>query len=167
MAINFNIDFGLMGKRLTPPNKRGASHLAWIRSFLSPLQFLNQSFFNVFFPDVKLRARRTGQKIILENTLNQEFNPDQTSSLIFISNNQGAVNIEFIYNESELIEIDYFDNESEGNPVFISNLSEIVSSSSFTVFVPSFVLNNFTEGAIAAEVDRYRPVGSTYNIVIY
>jgi hypothetical protein len=42
MSSLYNIDFGLLGERISPPSKRKSTLLAWIKVFLSPIQWLSE-----------------------------------------------------------------------------------------------------------------------------
>lgn len=165
--MTYLIDFFLLAARVAPVNKRGFIHLAWLNVFMSPLKTLNDALFRVFFVDVKTRAKRTGQKIILEKTLNSVFNPNGVS-LITIDNSGDDIESLYLYNSNEGYEPGFFYNENENQlPVYLFEESEYIGITDFVVFVPLPVVVNFTDAQISAEVDKYRPIGTTFSIKHY
>lgn len=160
----YDVNFNILINRVSPPNKRGAVHLAWLRCLVAPLNTLNVAFFTTYFNDVKARAKRTGQKIILEDTLNTVFN----SSGIRIDNTGDNLGIDYFYREDEGYEAIYFYDEAEGEePNYFYSPEEYIGAREFVVLVPTAVLSNFSEAQIKAEVNKYRPAGTTYKILTY
>lgn len=165
--MTYLIDFFLLASRILPPNKREPIHRSWMDVFMSPMKTLNNSFFGVYFLDVKERAKRTGQKIMLEQTLNITFNPGN-SRKIHIDNSGDDIESVFFYNSNEGYPPNYLYNEYEGEtPLYLYNESEYSGGKEFVVFVPSEVLSNFSLAQIAAEVEKYRPAGTKYSIITY
>ena len=165
--MNYLIDFFLMASRLAPVNKRLSIHLAWLNCYVTPMKTLNDAFFGVFFIAVKNRAKRTGQKIILEQTLNDVFNPEGVSR-ITIDNAGDNLETSFFYNSNEGYPGQTLYNETEGEePFYFYNEEEYFELTGFTVYVPLFVLSQYTVNQIRAEVDKYRPAGTTFKIKTY
>ena len=165
--MTYLIDFFLFVARVAPVNKREIIHLAWLNVFVTPMKTLNSAFFGVYFPDVTSRSKRTGQKIILEQTLNLVFNPLGVS-LITIDNSGDNLGTNFFYNSTEGYPPQTFYNYPEGEtPVYFYNNSEYFDLTNFVVFVPVAVLSNYTNAQISAEVDKYRPAGTKFSIINY
>ena len=156
-----------MASRLNPPNKRTPIHQSWLNMFMAPLATLNDSFFNTYFPDVQKRAKQTGQKILLEQTLNNLFNPGNARK-ITIDNSGDDLGTSFFYNSNEGYPAQYFYNENEGEtPFYFYNQSEYFGLNDFVVFVPIEVINNFTVDQVRSEINKFRPVGTKFNLKLY
>jgi hypothetical protein len=165
--MTYLIDFFLLASRINVVNKRKPIHQSWLNVYMTPLMTLNNAFFNVFFPDVRQRAKRTGQKIVLEQTLNIVFNPGNPRK-ITIDNSGDDLGTSFFYNSNEGYPPQTFYNESEGEePFYFYNENEYDGLGDFVVFVPVEVITNFTIPQIESEVDKYRPAGTNYQIITY
>lgn len=160
------IDFDIQVQRLTPPQNRKPAFLAWLRALVAPLNSLNADFFGTYFPDVTTRAKRTGQKIVLENTLNQVFNPS-LSPPIYINNTGDDIETIYLYNEGEGYPALYLYNELESLPYYMYNDSEYSPEFNFIVYIPSAVLGSYNVNQIIAEVNKYKPVGRTFTTIEY
>jgi hypothetical protein len=167
MAKNlFDIDFRILIEWLTPPNKRGATHLAWLRSLVSPLNTKRTSFFDVFLVEQIELVKRNGQKIILEDTLNKVFNPDLFPA-IYIDNTGDDVSASVFYNKNEGYPRQLFYNQAEAIPNYIYTEVETFTNKNFIIYVPILVLSSFTSEQIRAEVMKYKPIGPKFTIVTY
>ena len=165
--MNLTIDFFLMASRLAPVNKRMVIHLAWLQCFVTPLNTLNDAVFGVYFPDVKARAKRTGQKILMEYSLNIVFNPGNPRK-ITIDNSGDNIGVNFFYNSNEGYPAQTFYNEAEGEtPFYFNNELEYEGGTDFVVYVPTEVLSNYSEAQVKNEVDKYRPAGTSFTIITY
>ncbi|MCP4502067.1 MAG: hypothetical protein GY822_19085 [Deltaproteobacteria bacterium] len=165
--MNYLIDFFLLASRLNVVNKRKPIHQSWVNVFMKPMNTINNSFFGVYLVDVRNRSKRTGQKIVLEGTLNELFNPGN-SRKISIDNSGDDLANSYFYNESEGYPAQFLYNESEGEqPFYLYNESEYQGLGDFVVFVPTEVLNTFSLAQISAEVDKYRPAGTKFSIITY
>lgn len=165
--MNYLIDFFLIASRLAPPNKRGSISLSWLYVFMTPMNTINNAFFGVYLVDVRKRAKRTGQKIVLESTLNEVFNPGNPRKITIDNSGDDLAN-SYFYNENEGYPAQYFYNENEGEqPFYFYNESEYDGLGDFVVFVPIEVLNTFSLAQISAEVDKYRPAGTQFSIITY
>ena len=162
----FNVDYGLLAKRLLPPNKRLDKQKAWLRSLMAPLDDLNTSYWLTYYPDLLVRAKRNAQKIVFENTLNEEFNQGG-SNPIYIVNSGNILSNTFFFNEDEGYPAVYMYNESEGIPVYLYNSLEFENEFSFTIYVPTDVFSTYNEDQITAEADKYAIAGTTFNIIQY
>lgn len=161
MAL-FDVDFQIIGEKLIPTRLREPRATAWVRSLLAPIVELKTAFFDVFFVDVSARAKRSGQKLILEEVLRFEF---QNLS-IYIDNSGDDNEINFFYNSFEGRAATFFSLVSSGLARYFFNRYEFDDLREFKIFVPSVVLTNFTEEQIRAEVDKYRPAGTKFQIII-
>lgn len=150
------IDFFKFSRDYAPPNKRGEKSLAWYKSLLKPLQTINEYFYNIYFVDVKLRAKRNAQKIVLEKTLNEVFG---TGTSIFIDNTGDNLETIFFYNSFEGYPPIFFDDF-----VYLYNILEYSKNRLFIVYVPKNVLNL---AQLKAEVEKYRVAGTIYEVIEY
>ena len=165
--MNFLIDFYLYAARVATVNKRLAIHLAWLQVFVTPLNTLNNAIFGVYYPDVKSRAKRTGQKILLEYTLNAVFNQFGLNQ-ISIDNSGDDLSTVYFYNYSEGYPNHFFYNESEAEePFYFYNSTEFYGTGDFVVMVPTAVFSNYSQGQITSEVDKYRPAGTSFSLKQY
>lgn len=165
MAL-LDVDFDIISKYLTPPELCKPRHNAWIRCFMRPLNDLMTDFGDVFFIDVLAKAKRSGQKIVLEDTLNKVFNPLGLKR-ITIDNTGDDLEVITFYNSYEGFPPTFINTEGFGGPTFFSNSFELNNLTAFVVFVPTEVLANFNENQIRNEVLKYNPEGTTFTIIIY
>ena len=161
----FEIDFYIQSENLSPPNKRKERHLAWLRCLMAPMNSFKE-LFNVVFEGLQKRAKRTGQVIILEDTLNLTFNIGGIDP-IYIDNLGDDIQLLFFYNSNEGYPAIFFYNEAEGNPGYIFNETEVSNNNIFKVYVPINVFNNFTEAQIKSEVLEYTSAGVSFQIIQY
>ena len=161
-----DVNFDIISEYLTPPEIRLPKQSAWLRCFMKPLNDLIIDFGEVFYIDVVARAKRSGQKIILEDTLNKVFNSTGAQS-ITIDNTGDDLEFDFFYNSGESYPPTFINTEGFGDPTFIYNSFEYIGLNDFIVFVPSSVLANYNENQIIKEVEKYNPVGTNFTIKEY
>lgn len=167
--MEYRIEFSRMVNRLVPVKLRtfGVIHLAWLVACVQQLQVLNFSVFEVWFEDVKRRARRNGQKLIFETALNEELN-DGGAFPIRIENKD--LDFEQIYFHTEVenytAEINYFD-PIGGAPVYFESSNVFEQFNGFIVWIPNSVLTNWGEPKIISEIEKHRVAGTKYQINYY
>lgn len=87
-----------MVNRLLPVKKRVTKHVAFLVACIDSIQVLNTALFDVWFSDVKEKARRSAQRIAFEKALNDDLNPDGVRK-ITIENN--VLDFENVYFHTE------------------------------------------------------------------
>lgn len=162
----FDVDFDIISQYLTPVRKRLPIHLAWLRVFVAPIKELRTAFFDVYFVDVSKRAKRNGQKLLLESILNEIFNPGGTS-FIYIDNTGDDLDFQFLYRSTEGYPAKFIKASTEAVPSYFNASSEYNEIRNFIVHVPSGVIATYTEEQIRSEVNNYRPCGTNFTIQIY
>lgn len=164
--MNYSIDFKKIFVQFVAPSKRFERNLSWIKSLVSPLNTVHNEFFNVFLKEQRYIVKRNGQTLILENTLNNAFNPDFIPP-IYIDNTGDDIEGIIFYNSFETYPPVIFYNESENIPVYWYNYAETFQNSDFKVFVPNGVLLNYTVDRIKFEINKFKPAGKKYTIINY
>lgn len=159
--ISFVVNFDILAKKLSPISKRGAKSLAWLYSLIEPMNTINNDFFVLFYGDLVDQAKRTGQKIVLEDTLNNLFDPERR---IYIDNSGDDIASTYIYNFSEGYEPFFVKTEAEGEYRYLFNHTEESEGGGFVVYVPWQVFNNFEPNLVIAKIEQYRPAGTTYTM---
>lgn len=163
----WNVNYTTVIDYVTPPSKRKSVFLSFVNALLSPLQTLNNALFNAYFADLQKRAKRTGQKIILEKTLNEVF-VVPPSTPIFIDNNGDDIDPIYFYNDGESYPPIYFYNEGESYaPIYFYNEGELDLNGLFTVYVPFVTSATYPDVKISSEVNKYAPFGTKHKIINY
>ena len=164
--MGYIIDFSIYVGRFIPVKKRNLKHLAFLKVLVEPLNGLNSSFFSTFFVKVKDETKRNGQKIILENTLNVLFNAGNAQKIV-IDNAGDDLSTEFFYNELEGYPAIFFSNEGDGGaPLYLYRESEYIGKNDFKVIVPSGVVATYPESQIKFQVNKYKPAGTSGQIIL-
>lgn len=167
--MEYKIDFDRMVNRLFPVKLRvaGTIHVAFLVALLQQLQVLNIAVFDVWFADVKRRARRNGQKLIFETALNEELN-EGGATPIRIENKD--LEFEQIYFHTELenytSEINYFE-QNGGVPVYFESSNVFETFNGFIIWVPNSVLTQWGEPKIISEIEKHRVAGTKYQLNYY
>jgi hypothetical protein len=163
--MNYGANYGNIGRDQLRPKRRLPKHLAWIRSFLAPLQTVHDDTFGAYYTEIMERSRYSCQTIVIEAILNKVFG----STGITISNHKtGGVELT-LFNEPEGYTGAFFFNELEAGtiPQYMYNETEGQLTYNFTVNVPAAVFATYTSTQIADEVKKYSPFGLTFNVVSY
>ena len=177
----YNIDFDQVIENLIPEKLRTNSVLAFFKSMVAPLNWLNQ---NVVYP-WRLRMEKLlsydGMTTHLERYLNNEYslnyNPntrgaDITSvSIIYIETTANNA-FRYVYNKAEQNPPIYLYNDAENSsPEYFYNLSEQPTFPPFTVWIPTSiggtyeVNGTFDNLQIKAKIDTYRQAGATAYLI--
>lgn len=149
----YSIDFDRLIKILLPPVLNSTIQNKWIQSLLNPLKETH-TYFGLFRLDINKRARFNGQVIILENILNDEFDPDERG--IIIQSNVNVISQVYIYQPAESGS-EYIYQPSENIDTFIFQPDEDMTSSyDFIVIVPDGILSIEDELRIKALTNRWK-----------
>jgi hypothetical protein len=144
---------------------RGGSQLKdFLSAVLEPLQ-TNTDAMKEFETEYTKRAKFNGQKIVLQEALNDIFGVT-VAPFILIELNESIGFNSYFYNEAELSPV-YFKNESENDPHYNFNAAEITSDYDFIVKIPSGIHTAELERRVRAEVNLYKLVGKTFDITTY
>ena len=163
----FTLNTDLIVREYLPPDKREDKEISWLNALLAPLQTLHDDTYLVYRPDVTGRAKRTGQRIVLESVLNDVFNV-VGPQFIYIDNSGNNVTSDIFFNQSEGLPASFFFNQSEGQPAFfLKNESELTNNKEFKVYVPTAIYLANGEDTIRSEVDILRPYSTIYTIIQY
>lgn len=133
----------------------------FLAALVKPLQTASDSL-DDFETEYRKRARFNGQKIILQEALNDIFGVTG----IYIEHNQDIGENLYFYEEAELSPV-YFYEESENDPVYFFEPSEVTMDYDFTVFIPTGIHTAELERRVRAEVNLYKIAGTTFNIDTY
>lgn len=140
-------------------------HLGWIKSFLSPLQTLINTFRD-FAVETFYKLHITGQVVYLEHYLNDQL--DNTLRRIYIG-------------DGDLVLPPYLYMKVDGKPITLYNKSDaedefylydkddyLVGQTTFIIYVPaSLPITPELEAIIKSLVEPYRMAGALYTIVNY
>ena len=163
----YDINFNTLTREFLPPDKREDVEVSWLTALLEPLQTLHDDTFITYKAEVITKAKQNGQKILLEDTLNNVFGV-VGPQFIQIDNSGDDVTPDIFYNESEGVTPFTLYNESEAQPaVYFNNEAELTNNRIFIVKVPIAIYTAVGETAIREEVDRLRPYSTFYTIITY
>lgn len=168
MGFFENITWTTQARRiLAPVMRRGTSFVLFVQSLIKPLETVNAAWVT-FEADVRKRSKFNGQKIVLQEALNDIFGVT-VAPFIQVETNQvvGAANYfykeaesdpdpNYFYKEAEPGGINYFYKESEGG-----------GQTNFTVKIPVGIHTAELEARVSAETNKYKLAGMTFDIVTY
>jgi hypothetical protein len=168
-GVSYELDHDQLLYQLLPKIYRKEKIYKYIRSVYNSLQ----SYWGIFLKDrtqLLREVRITGQTIILEAWLRDIF--DDCS--INIINASAIVDIEYIYKLGESGDVDddvFIFRKDEIIPLvdntYIFTRNEVIPEFDFIVEVPNVLINSgVTVREIEAIVDRYKYMGTTYQVVI-
>ena len=181
----YDVDFTILSEKVTPPFLRKPKMLAWLTSLLAPLQNVRNEFFEKYYYNgganflntntisVDERLKYNSQTILLEFILNKAFGIT-TAPLIFIVNATGFADTEFLSSVTSGDVPSYWgDSPNDSDTVFLQNEIEYLPAFDFTVYVPLAVYNTLgttnpqRDARVQKEVDKYKIIGTTNNIISY
>jgi hypothetical protein len=158
--FDFNID--LFTRRSLPTRKREITHIEWLASLFSGIQFVYNSFLT-FRDKTLLELSYNSQTLILEKALNDKHDP--TLKRIYIDNIFDNKTQEYIFTKSEDLPLYIFTRAEGETPPYLYNRSEFVSDFDFVIYVPADLTNLQTQ--IAALATFYKLASIRFEIIIY
>lgn len=131
----------------------------FLASLVKPLQTNSESL-DDFETEYKKRAKFNGQKIVLQEALNDIF--EVTSApYIIVETSQEIGDILYFYEPSELSPV-YFSEPSELDPVYVFEASEITEGYDFKVKIPSGIYTAELNRRVTAETNLYKLAGKKF-----
>ena len=151
---NYDINFKKIVQQLLGSLLRKPVRVSWLTALLKPLRSLHDQFLS--FTDLKAyEIKWNGQTIVLEKMLQNKFGPG-----IYILNNASALDSLLIGDGVDTggsfgdgSDIDSYIGEDYNPPI-----------TNFTVCVPAAII--FVQSEMEAWINKYKFIGTTYNIVI-
>lgn len=142
-----------------PPFLRGSRLMAFLDSFIMPLEFLYITFLKNRKQNL-IRMEFNYQKFSLQKRLNDAF--DQLQRRIRIVN---AVQYEGVYLYTEAEDDQWFSKTRwlSDNPIYLRTEAELTSEFDFIVEIPNTNINTYQ---LQAEIDFYILPSKRYQIVI-
>lgn len=142
-----------------PPFLRGSRLMAFLDSFIMPLEFLYITFLKNRKQNL-IRMEFNYQKFSLQKRLNDAF--DQLQRRIRIVN---AVQYEGVYLYTEAEDDQWFSKTRwlSDNPIYLRTEAELTSEFDFIVEIPNTNINRYQ---LQAEIDFYILPSKRYQIVI-
>ena len=142
-----------------PPFLRGSRLMAFLDSFIMPLEFLYITFLKNRKQNL-IRMEFNYQKFSLQKRLNDAF--DQLERRIRIVN---AVQYEGVYLYTEAEDDQWFSKTRwlSDNPIYLRTEAELTSEFDFIVEIPNTNINRYQ---LQAEIDFYILPSKRYQIVI-
>lgn len=142
-----------------PPFLRGSRFMAFLASFIMPLEFLYITFLKNRKQNL-IRMEFNYQKFSLQRRLNDAF--DQLERRIRIVN---AVQYEGVYLYTEAEDDQWFSKTRwlSDNPLYLRTEAELTSEFDFIVEIPNTNINRYQ---LQAEIDFYILPSKRYQIVI-
>ena len=154
--VSYDIDFKKMVEQLVGKLLRQNVRVAWLTALLKPFNNLHDTFLtytNAVVDEIKWN----GQTIVLERLLIEKFGAGIT-----ITNNNGTGNA-FVLSDGDESS-SFWSDADEASSYFYDESDIVVSTYNFTVSVPSAI--TFVMSEMEAYINKYKMMGTTYNIVI-
>lgn len=141
-------------------------YFKYLQVVFDSLKTMWLSFLNYRYDTIQ-ETRITGQTIVLEKWLQIFFN----NSDIHIVSATATFNLNFLYRKSEHLDESYIARESGDITVdpqlYLFTKDESVLQFDFTVEVPLALINTgITIDQIKSQVDKYKYLGTLYNVVV-
>jgi hypothetical protein len=168
----FKVNFTDFVRKLIPYFLRKEKNLAFVNSFIKPIQEVNDDL-NVFRDDIAFKMAFNSQIIYLEQFLNTVY----PNGLIYPNNIHivDGANVEYVYlyNYAEGQKENYLYNDSEaGTRTYLNNYLELADAGiSYFVRIPNSVKNGvdwkgnpFDENVLKSQLNYYNTAGKTYKI---
>ena len=152
---------------MTPPLVRSISMVDWLHSLVVSLDS-RMDLDWVFIYDQYVLGHLTGQKMVMQEGLNALFKIPNTSPPIIIETARNEGTTLYVFNEGEGTTT-YVYNEGEGTTMYVLNEAEAIQplSTDIIVKMPSAYASQQNLDKLAQQVEILKPVGMTYQIVIY
>jgi len=137
----------------------------FLASLVKPLQ-TNSSAMDSFDTEYRKRAKFNGQKIVLQEALNDIFGVT-SAPYIYIEVTRDIGENLFFFETSESQPV-YFSETSEDDPVYFYEDSELPEGNyDFIVYIPSGIHTAELERRVRAEVNIYKVAGTRFTIDTY
>jgi hypothetical protein len=136
----------------------------FLSSLLAPLQ-TNTDNMKSFETEYNKRSKFNGQKIVLQEALNNIFSVTVAPFIIVETNNVPGINL-YVFEPAENSPI-IVKEITEGDPLYIFESGEITSDYNFLVKIPVGIYTAELDRRIKAETNRYKIVGVTFTTVTY
>ncbi len=136
----------------------------FLSALVKPLQ-TNTDLIKIFETDVTKRAKFNGQKIVLQEALNNIFGVT-SAPFIIVELVETIGSSLYFYEPSELSPV-YFSEPVEIDPVYFFESSEITSGYDFKIKIPSGIYTAELDRRIKAETTLVKLVGKTFITEIY
>ena len=155
--MSWLLDTEKLARQLLTPVISKASHLEWVRVLISPVAYVN-AIFVAYRAELIKRLQYNGQTIILENLLNDIFQPSDRE--IYIETLDDRLAQLYLYQTSEQEPPEYVHQTGEAPPLYVfQNGEQLAVGYDFIVWVPDGLLNAEEQARLKAVTRRYKLAG--------
>lgn len=162
--FNYNINWQIIIKLLTPPVYRTSLHLDWLSAIFKPLRTLYSQF--IAYKDDKMYfASITFQKIAIEKMLNDLF--DNEHRRIYLADTVKLTAIYVANKNKGYPDLDVYGKNVIHDPLYIYSRSSYQSQYDFIVYVPAMLYGTLDLVKMRSYIDDYKFGSKRYTIATY
>jgi hypothetical protein len=161
------IDFRKQVIMMTPPVVRSLSMVDWLHALISPLDSLMSSDW-IFIYDQYILGHLTSQKMVMQAGLNALFKIPEAEPQVIVETFRDEGTTLYVFNEAEG-STSYVFNDAEGTTIYVLNEAEATQplSTHIIVKLPTAYDSEQNQNKLAQQIEILKPVGRTYQIVVY